>query len=690
MSGRTPVAPRFLGWLGLFLAGWCSYLHLMDAPPAVAYQHLRFAAGNPLDWLALGTLVVQLVVVLTAGRPHIAVIVEWTRTHFTRPMLVLALLLTIIPAAAPSREPLYYLTELLSSTVFQLVSLVTLVAAIRNLPESGTSFITGLAERVLGLPDAAGPRRVDGWVLRVALAVTVLAVILGRFAYEWHPHVPDEVGYLLHARYLAEGMLTMPAPPVPAGFNIDLMQYEPTHWFSPVPPGWPMVLAVGVRSGVPWLVNPVLGGLAIVLTYLLLGRLSNAREARLTTLLLAASPWFLFISMNLMTHTLSLVCALTAALCVAVSRERGSWLIAFVGGLPLGAIALVRPLEALVTALVLGFWSLGARGRRFRLAPSAALVAGSLVTGLLDRPYNARITGSPSVFPIMAYFDKYYAPGSNDMGFGPDRGVGWWGLDPFHGHGARDVVINGLLNTSQVNVELSGWPFGAVALVSLAFLLAGGRPRRQDWWWLIAIAAVAGAHSFYWFSGGPDFGARYWYLIIVPSCALLARSLGRVDESLATTGPAPVRARSVALLTMTLTLLVYVPWRASDKYWHYRGMRADVRRLASEREFGRSLVLVRGASHPDYASAAVYNPIDLHAAAPIYAWDASPEIRAALLEAYPDRPVWILDGPSLTGDAYSVVAGPLTPAAALVTPIPPRSAGDPPNDPVLPRRQVNP
>lgn len=680
------VAPRSAGWLALTVIGWSASLQLIDAPPAVAYQHLRIIGGNPVRWIALAICVAQLALVLTVGRTYVTSIVRWCRSNFRPAMLAVALLLAILPAAVPSLDPGFYLTELVLSCVLQILSLVTLVAAIRDLPESVRTAASAFTARVLGPPDAAGPRRVDGWVLRVALAVTVIAAILARFVYEAHPHVPDEVAYLLHARYLAEGMLTMPIPPVPAGFNIDLMHYEPARWFSPVPPGWPMVLAIGAWFGVPWLVNPVLGGVAVVLTYLLLGRITDGRETRLTTLLLASSPWFLFMSMNFMTHTLSLVCALAAALGVAISRQNGQWWPAFAGGLAVGATSLVRPLEGLVTALLLGFWSLGARGRHFRLAPSAALVAGTLVTGLLDRPYNKLLTGSANVFPIMAYVDKYHLPGSNEMGFGPNRGLGWSGLDPFPGHGAKDVVVNAALNTAQTNVELLGWPVGAVVLVSLALILRGAKPRRSDWWFLAAIAAVVGAHSFYWFSGGPDFGARYWYLIIVPCCALLARGIGRVDEAL---GPAypPATARSVALLLMASTLLVFVPWRGIGKYRHYRGMRPDVRRLARQHEFGRSLVLVRGARHPDYASAAVYNPIDLHADAPVYVWDASPEIRAALLRAYPDRPVWILDGPSLTGGAYGVVAGPLAPEAALVTPIPPRAVGGAVYDPVSPPRR---
>src|SRR5687767_1977683 len=529
----TPVlmrrAPRSTGWAVLTLLAWGSTLALIDAPPRVAYQHLRFTASSPIHLAALTILAVQLVAILAAGRDHIRAIVRWCGAH-GRPLTILvAFLFLALPAAVPSADPRTYAVELVLSTALQLMAIATLVAAVREAPPSWWANASGLLLRVLGPESAPGPQRMDGWVLRLAMGVVLFTAVLAWLVYEAHPHVPDEVVYLLHARYLAEGMMTMPLPPVPAGFNLDLMHYEATRWYSPVPPGWPMVLALGAWIGAPWLVNPVLSGVAVVLTYLVMGRISDARETRLTTLLLATSPWFLFMSMNFMTHTATLVFALAATLGVAVARQNGSWLAPLLGGFAVGAAALVRPLEGLVTAVLAGFWSLGARGRRFRLAPSVALVAGTLAVGLLDRPYNARLTGSPGEFPIMAYIDKYYTPGSNNLGFGPGRGLGWSGLDPFPGHGPADVVVNAALNTAQWNVELLGWPVGAVVLVTLVLTFGARQRRRSDWWFLIVIAGVVGAHTFYWFSGGPDFGARYWYLIIVPCCALAARGLGILE-----------------------------------------------------------------------------------------------------------------------------------------------------------------
>ncbi len=135
----------------------------------------------------------------------------------------------------------------------------------------------------------------------------------------------------------------MPLPPVPSAFNVDLMYYDAARWFSPVPPGWPFVLAIGVRLGVPWLVNPVAGGVSVVLAYLVLGTHVRRSHHPLATLLLATSPWFLFLSMSLMTHAVTLACALAAALGVARARRSGSVLPAFVAGLATGYVALIRP-----------------------------------------------------------------------------------------------------------------------------------------------------------------------------------------------------------------------------------------------------------------------------------------------------------------------------------------------------------
>ena len=88
----------------------------------------------------------------------------------------------------------------------------------------------------------------------------------------------------------------------------------------------------------------------------------------------------------------------------------------------------------------------------------------------------------------------------------------------------------------------------------------------------------------------------------------------------------------------------------------------------SEHRFDGALVLIRGPRSPDYASAAVENPVDLTSRSTIYVRDLNPETRAAVLQAFPNRPVWIVEGPTVTKSRYHVVEGPIPPTAALHLP----------------------
>jgi 4-amino-4-deoxy-L-arabinose transferase-like glycosyltransferase len=484
--------------------------------------------------------------------------------------------------------------------------------------------------------------------------------------------VPDEVVYLFPARYFAQGMLTMPAPPVPEAFSLDLMTYEATRWYSPVPPGWPAILALGVLAGAAWLVNPLLNAVNVLLGYVLLRDLYDRRTARIATLLLAVSPWFLFMGMNFMTHTWTLTCMLAGSAAVARLGRRfdaghrvaaAGW--AAVAGSAIGMLGIIRPLEGLTVAVLLGLWALFASRTRWRLSAVLVMTLVSAATVSIMFPYNKALTGSATEFPLLAYTDSVYGKGVNALGFGPEKGLPWPGLDPLPGHGWIDVLLNANLNSFMVNVDLLGWSTGS--LVFLAVLLFSRRMVRADRLLLITILAIIGVHSFYWFSGGPDFGARYWYLILFPCMALTARGITHAGALLAGDGDSDNARTRTLLLALTLSamaLLVFVPWRATDKYYHYRKMRPDVRTLARDHDWGRVLVIIRGNRHPDYASAAIYNPLDLQASAPVYAWDRGPEVTRRVLDAFADRDVWLVDGPTLTRNGYRITRGPV-PASVL-------------------------
>ena len=635
-------------WLWFITAavGHTASLQLIEAGPLIGYQHYppltTLISTHP--W-ALAIVVAQAILVVAALVRRAGII----RAHLdtlgvSRGRILLTLVLSGCTAATVSPDVFRYGAELAFAASLQLLALGTLVLMAMAVPSTALPRWEQRLDRWFKRRDNAVP-----WIL--AAFATVVAATLNVTAYHRHPHVPDEVVYLYNARYFSEGMLTVPPAPVPDAFEVDLMEYEPTRSYSPMAAAWPAFLSLGVAAGAPWLVNPLLAGANILLAWALLGHLWAPRVARIATALLAVSPWFLFLGMSFMTHQLTLTCVLVAALGVVHARRTGRLRWGLMAGAAVGATSLIRPLDGAIVGALMAAWSVGLGGARLRFAPLAALLAAAVAVGALVLPYNQALTGDPLAVPINAYFDRHYAPNANAYGFGPDRGVGWT-IDPNLGHSPIDGVINTNLNVFGLTTELFGWSTGS--LIFVAWLVCSGGVRREDWPMLVFIAAFITAYFFYYFSGGPDFGARYWFPIIVPLAVLTARGMEALERS---TG---ARVWFVAAALSVMAMTIYVPWRAMDKYHHFRNMRADLRDLSEQHAFGADLVLVRGVRFPDYASAFAHNPVDLRSAVPIYAWDRNADTRAAVLSAYSDRRVWLVDGPTITGAGYRVAGGPLT------------------------------
>lgn len=666
--GRAPL------WFVLLVAGQGATLALTRSGKEVTYPHLQLERlVQPAYAPATAIVLLQLGLVLWGMSGQWGAAWRWVRTTIPPLALVVGGGALALLSAVASRDPQRFAAELVVATALQLAALATAVLLARSLDAPATLRAETWLTRHLGDARSTGPGRfLDPFAVGAALAVTATCALLAVVVYERLPHVPDEIVYLWQARYFAEGRLQLPAPPVAAAFDVDLLFYEPGRVFSPLPPGWPALLAVGVRLGAPWLVNPLLSGLCVLLLHALMRRLDTPRTARLATLLLATSPWFLFLGMSLMTHSATLACALAAALGIAVARARAVAWPAAAAGVGVGVIGLIRPLEGLAVALVLGLWSLTARHRWFRLLPSAALTVVTVAVTALHLPYNAALSGDARRFPIMMYVDKYYGPGANDMGFGPNRGMGWGGLDPWPGHGVRDVLLNSLLNGAALNLEMFAWATGS--LVLLVALLASGRLRRMDWAMLGVIGLVVGLHAFYWFGGGPDFAARYWFLVLVPCIALTARAPAAL---LGGGTPAATRGVVAVLALSASAMLTWMPWRSVEKYHGFRYMTPAMRDFIAATPLENALVLVRGRRHPDYHQAAIENPLDLgDRTRTIFAWDRTADIRRAAVAAFPSRQVYIVDGPTITGGPFRIVAGPL-PAGSLAAEIP--SSGDIPS-----------
>jgi 4-amino-4-deoxy-L-arabinose transferase-like glycosyltransferase len=413
---------------------------------------------------------------------------------------------------------------------------------------------------------------------------------------------------------------------------------------------------MGVLTGFPWLVNPILAGGTIVIAYNWLKRLYDRRTASCVILLLAVSPWFLFMSANLMTHTSSLFwgsLALSAACRFPTKRKLRAVL---VGGFSLGMVFLTRPLEGLILGSAVGIWMLSIGKRRELILISAV----AILVGSLSLVNNTLLTGKATYFPMEKYFDTHWYPGANGIGFGPNKGnVGWEHIDPLPGHGLLDVIVNANQNFFLLNFETFGWGFGSL-LIALFFLYLRSWRRADKLMILILVAVIAG-NSLYFFSGGPEYGARYWYLVLIPLTVLTVRSIHTLQKRWQERGGTqqPMLRVSVLLAVASLlTLVTFMPWRSIGKYYHLRGMRDDLGRWARSCTTDDALVFVQEQDKSDYPSAAIFNPLTLDETGPIFARDAGPVSREAVVSKFPDRPIWIVAGSAILGGQFTILEGP--------------------------------
>ncbi len=153
---------------------------------------------------------------------------------------------------------------------------------------------------------------------RIAIVLSLLAMLAGYFVatriFEQMAHLEDEMAYVWQAQVIAKGRLTLPSPPNPKSFLTPFVVDYNGQRFGKYPPGWPAMLALGVKFDARSLVNPVLAGLCVWLTYRLGKRLFSSTVGLLAAGLTLTSPFFLLNSGSLLSHPFGLFQSLVFAL----------------------------------------------------------------------------------------------------------------------------------------------------------------------------------------------------------------------------------------------------------------------------------------------------------------------------------------------------------------------------------------
>ena len=392
----------------------------------------------------------------------------------------------------------------------------------------------------------------------VAVVTTGLSIAFAFHAFERFPTTSDEFAQLWHAKMLVHGHLSLPADPNPEFFAIDNV-IDAGRWYSQYPIGGALVLAPGVLLGVPWLVNPVLAGVAAAAMYHFARRAFGETDGRAIAALFAVTPMISMMAGSTMNHVPVLTLA-ACALASLIEWERAespgrAMRSGALTGLLIGAMATIRPLDALAFAVVVGVFQVVIVRRDRTRAPQLAMQAVAGVIGVAPLLYtNWATNGHPLRFGY-------------EVLWGAAHRVGFH-TDP---QGAAHTLGRGFEYAtsyiSQLNMFVLMWPVPAL-LVAIAALLCMTRMTRWDSLLLGVFCAQVVAYAAYWYQG-QFLGPRFLFTALPALIVLIARAPSMVGARF----PGfPARAALVATLAC-----VAVSWGAVSLPFGVKGMADRVR-----------------------------------------------------------------------------------------------------------------
>lgn len=422
----------------------------------------------------------------------------------------------------------------------------------------------------------------------------------------------DDFAFLYQARLFASGRVATadelfdPAHPQHACAATKCLTDHGGSRFSKYPPGWSAILAAGVAVRAPWIVNPLLAATLVLLALGYVRRRLGRDAATEAGTLFALCAFFAYYGGSYRAHTATALLVFVAFLLWERAEREACGRAALVAaaGAVLGASALVRYLDW----VPLGVWIAVALARRRQARELFLFAAGFAAVASGNLLYGWLIAGNPFATPTGLY----------DSGGLHDRlRLSWQG---FAVTGARLATLAGVLPPAlllavcarrlrcsaeaQRNLPLFGMSLGVYFLYP---------------------AAVGGP--------GPRYLLAYFPFLVITVAELLAQL--RAESS-----PRMRRLRHLALAALVLGSASFVALEARVLHG-----RRDLERTLARHGVDRGIVLLKSGTYRTNRGDLLRNPPDLDSAQILYFTWCDDTGRAALLERFGGRRVWVYDYP---------------------------------------------
>lgn len=486
--------------------------------------------------------------------------------------------------------------------------------------------------------------RSDRFAVLLSLLAVLVCYLVTERVFEGIAHIEDEMAYVWQARAIAGGHMMLPSPPEPKSFLVPFVIDYNGQRFGKYPLGWPVVLAFGELIGVRSLINPILAGLGVWLTYRLGKRSISETVGLIGAGLTLTSPFFLMNSGSLLSHPFGLVLSTAFVLfwldAFTLSDTRNRWLPTLAASAALGALILTRPLTAVAVCLPFGFHGLyllirGGGNTRTRLLVFVLIV---LLLGSLHFSWQYALTGDALLNPYTLWWEY------DKVGFGPGYG------HKESGHTLHQAWVNTRFSLKITGQDLFGW--GTISWIFLPFGLWAIRRNLSAWLLASVFPSLVVVYLAYWI-GSSLFGPRYFYEGLFSLTLISAAGVAQLAGWPCKSGAPfvqfdgwrrirPLAVTAILAFLVSVNLIFYTPPRLRMMYGLYGLQRSDLAPFLtpSAQKITPALIIVHPAEKwSEYGSFLELE--DPYLSTPfIFIYSRGPKSNAIISAHFPEREVY--------------------------------------------------
>ena len=223
----------------------------------------------------------------------------------------------------------------------------------------------------------------------------------------------DVVSYFIQARIFSTGSINVPSHELKDFFTTAFCIND-GKYYGKYFPGWPAFLAIGIKLGLPWIINPIFGFFTLIIIYFIGKEIYDKETGIFASLLLLFSPSYFTNTPNYLSHTSTLFFSTLFFYLTVKTIKAPKVMTSLLAGLSLNIAFLIRPYPTIAVSLpiLIYLFFISLKKKKLPIYHLGIIALAIIVALLILLAYNYIQTGSVFLTPM-----EYYNP-FDKLGFG--------------------------------------------------------------------------------------------------------------------------------------------------------------------------------------------------------------------------------------------------------------------------------